>query len=84
MNPRPAPPAPTRYEIRVAGHLDERWSTWFGSDLTICHEDDGTTTLRGLVTDQSELHGFLGKVRDLGVHLVSVTPVATDPSQESR
>jgi hypothetical protein len=25
-----------------------------------------TTTLRGIVTDQAELHGLLAKVRDLG------------------
>jgi hypothetical protein len=47
-------------------------------------EDDGTTTLRGAVTDQAELHGLLTKVRNLGVTLISVTstgPFATD-SQE--
>ena len=42
------------YEISLAGHLDDHWSTWFGG-LTITHEDDGTTTLRVLVADQAEL-----------------------------
>ena len=63
-----------RYEIRIEGHLDQRWSDWFDG-LAISHEDDGTTTLRGGVTDQSELHGLLAKVRDLGAALISVTPV---------
>lgn len=73
MNPRPEPRAPAHYEIRVAGHLDQHWSTWFAG-LAIVHEDDGTTTLRGAVTDQAELHGLLAKVRDLGANLISVTP----------
>jgi hypothetical protein len=60
------------YELRLAGHLDRHWSSWFGG-LEITHDDDGTTTLRGLVADQSELHGLLAKVRDLGATLLSLT-----------
>jgi hypothetical protein len=71
MKPRPAPPGPARYEIRVQGHLDEHWAAWFGG-LTLVREDDGTTTLRGAVRDQAELHGLLAKVRDLGALLLSV------------
>ena len=72
------PDAPAHYELRVEGHLDQHWSAWFGG-LTLTHEDDGTTTLRGLVTDQAELHGLLAKVRDLGATLISVTPDGTGP-----
>ena len=75
MNQRPgshAPPA--HYQVRVEGHLDERWSAWFGGLTLIC-EDDGTTTLRGAVTDQAELHGLLAKVRDLGTTLISVKTI---------
>src|SRR5436190_494256 len=32
------------HEIRVEGHLDERWADWLES-LTFTHETDGTTTL---------------------------------------
>jgi hypothetical protein len=74
MNQRAAARDPRCYELRLAGHLDSRWSAWFGR-LTLTLEEDGTTVLRGPVTDQAELHGFLAKVRDLGVTLVSVTPV---------
>jgi hypothetical protein len=70
----PSPCAPVCYELRIEGHLDQHWSPWFGG-LAITHDDDGTTTLRGVVTDQSELHGLLAKVRDLGVPLLSVTPL---------
>lgn len=73
MTRRPGTHAPVRYEIRVVGHLDDHWSTWFDG-LAISHEEDGTTALRGAVTDQAELHGLLAKVRDLGVTLISVMP----------
>ena len=65
--------APTVYELRLGGHVDEHWSTWFDG-LAIIHQDDGTTTLRGAVADQAELHGLLARVRDLGATLISVTP----------
>jgi hypothetical protein len=71
MTARP-PDAATSYELRIGGHLDEHWSTWFDG-FTLTHEDDGTTTLRGEVRDQSELHGLLARIRDLGATLVSVT-----------
>jgi hypothetical protein len=69
---------PTIYRLRVAGRLDQHWSAWFGG-LTVTHEDDGSTSLTGAVTDQAELHGLLTKIRDLGVTLISVTVV--DPAQ---
>ena len=70
---------PAEYRIRVAGHLDEHWSPWFG-DLTLTHESDGATSIAGVVADQAQLHGLLAKVRDLGVTLLSVQvcePAAT-------
>ena len=63
------------YEIRIQGRLHDRWSTWLDG-LTLSH-DDGTTVLRGPVTDQAALHGLLNKVRDIGLPLLSV--VRTDP-----
>lgn len=59
------------YLLRVEGHLDDRWSTWFDG-MVLLREDDGTTTLRGLVADQAALHGLLARVRDLGTTLISV------------
>lgn len=67
----------SRYEIRVRGHLDDRWSTWF-EGLALSHEGDGTTVIRCRPTDQAGLHGLLRKVRDLGLPLVSVTRTGPD------
>lgn len=65
---------PQLYEIRLKGHLDDRWAEWF-ERLTITLEDNGDTLLTGPVIDQAALHGLLKKVRDLGLSLVSVSQV---------
>ena len=66
------------YEIRVQGRLDDRWAAWFDG-LDLFRADDGTTVLRGPVTDQAALHGLLHKLRDLGVPLHSVTRTEPGP-----
>ena len=65
---------PERYEIRIKGHLDDKWADWFNG-LTITREDNGETLLTGPVADQAALHGLLRKVRDLGMPLLSVSRV---------
>ena len=69
---------PERYEIRIKGHLDDKWADWF-EGLTITREDNGETLLTDPVVDQAALHGVLRKVRDLGMPLLSVSRVR--PSQ---
>lgn len=63
------------YAIRVKGHLDTRWTAWFDG-LTLIADPDGSTLIQGSIVDQAALHGVLQKVRDLGLTLISVTPVA--------
>jgi hypothetical protein len=62
---------PASYEIKVAEQLDARWAKWFG-DLEIVHSPKGETTLCGVIADQPALFGVLGKIRDLGLTLISV------------
>ena len=60
-----------RYEIRLKGHLDDRWADRIG-DVIITLEEDGNTLLTCPVIDQAALHGLLKRVRDLGMPLLSV------------
>lgn len=73
---------PGHYEIRITGHLDNRWADWF-EGMTITLEANGETTLAGMVADQSALHGLLKKVRDLGMPLVSVNRTEPGPTADA-
>ncbi len=68
---------PGLYEIRIKGHLDDRWRDWF-EGLIITLEDNGDTLLTGPIIDQAALHGVLKKLRDSGLPLVSVNPIKND------
>jgi hypothetical protein len=76
----PAPVAPNQlagmdtpriYEIRVEGHLADRWSDWF-EGLTIRNDPNGETILSGPITDQAALFGVLAKIHNLNLILNSV------------
>ena len=69
---------PECYEIRLKGHLDDRWADQF-EHMRFGHASDGTTILTGPVVDQAALYGLLRKVRDLGLPLLAVNLV--DPKQ---
>jgi hypothetical protein len=70
---------PATYEIRLQGHLPERWAGWFG-EVTIGLDEDGTTVLTCPAIDQAALYGLLKKVRSLGLPLLAVHRVEPDPS----
>ena len=65
-------PHPIRYEIRVERHLGPAAAAHFPG-WTVTRASDGTTVLLGTVPDQAALHGFLARIRDLGLTLISVT-----------
>lgn len=69
---------PELYQIRLKGHLDDRWAAWF-EGLILTREGNDETLLTGPVVDQAALHGVLRKVRDVGLPLLSVSRVR--PSQ---
>ncbi len=71
------------YQIRLQGHLDQRWSAWLDG-LAVTHERDGTTLLRGTLTDQAALYGVLIKIRDLGLPLLSVQRVEREQQAQTR
>ena len=65
------------HEIRVEGHLNERWADWL-EGMALTHQCDGTTTLTGPLADQAALHGVLSRIRDLALPIVSVRRVHSD------
>ena len=62
------------YDIRVRDLLDSHWSAWF-EGLTLTSLGNGETLIAGPIQDQAALHGILAKIRDLGLHLLSVVCV---------
>lgn len=67
---------PHVYEIRIEGHLTDRWSDWFDG-LAICSDPNGETSLTGLLTDQAALYGVLSKIHNLNLVLISVLRLST-------
>jgi hypothetical protein len=75
----PVQDKPATYEIRVKGHLPERWAGWFG-EIAIGLEEDGITRLTCPDIDQATLHGLIKKVRSLGLPLISVNRIELNPT----
>ena len=65
---------PVVYQIRITGHFDDTWITWF-SPLVVVNEANGEATLTGAMRDQAELHGLLERVFDLNVTLLAVNRI---------
>ncbi len=72
---------PARYEIRVAGQLDELAVKAFaGLDVST---QGGVTTITGEF-DQAALHGVLERIRSLGLDLLEARRIRGSPEQTSR
>jgi hypothetical protein len=67
------------YHIHIKERLDVHRAAWF-DDLIITHPADGGTRLAGTLADQSALYGLIGKLRDLGLTLISLQAVAAEQS----
>lgn len=83
--PKPDLDRPATYQITVQGHLDERWSDWFGKmTIAVDREGDGRliTTLTGTVADQAALQGMLRALYTLGLSVCSV--MCIEPSDKAR
>jgi len=70
--------SPAVYCIRLQENLEPDWEGWFG-DLAVTQEADGGTLLTGMVADQAALHGLIRKIRDLGLTLVSLQRMESQP-----
>ena len=62
------------YRMVVRGELDDRFAYLFnGLDF---ERIASTTVLSGRVTDQAQLHGYIARVEELGLELVSIKQTA--------
>jgi hypothetical protein len=71
---------PVEYELVVHSELGDRFASAFGGMEV--HAGGGITRIVGLVRDQSQLHGLLDRIRDLGIELVSVNPLVEGQSTD--
>jgi hypothetical protein len=83
-DPQTTPCASAVHEIRLKGHLGTQWTDWFDG-MAVTWEEDGSTTLTGVVADQAALHGLFKRIRDLGLPLLAVNCISdTTITQEKR
>jgi hypothetical protein len=68
--------SPRRYQIVVVGELSRRFARAFEPMAMCC--GGGQTAITGMIVDQSQLHGLLDRVGELGLELVSVTAIADE------
>ena len=62
--------AATRYQIHIQGRVDEVRLTQFAA-VSVCYVNNDTV-ITAVLPDQSALYGFLNRLRDLGVTLLSL------------
>ena len=65
------------YEIAVRGQVGASVVAAL-EGFEVVARDQGGTTLRGRVVDQSGLHGVLNRISGFGLELTHVVPVAED------
>ncbi len=69
-----------RYEIRVAGHIDQRHARFLGcEELRLLPGGDSLLVFRAV--DQAALYGLLTRLRDAGLELTAAAriPVIAEP-----
>jgi hypothetical protein len=67
------------YRLTIEGELSEPAAGVFDGMSLV--REDGNTVLIGLIRDQPELQGFLQRVSDLGLTLLSATVVDEEPGR---
>jgi hypothetical protein len=68
------------YEIRIEGHLKDRWEGWL-EGLRVKREAGGTTMLHGELPDQTALHTVLLKIRNMNLKILSVQQIDEKPTE---
>ena len=71
-----------RYEIRVAGHLDQRRAKSLGCEELRLLPDGGSLLIFAAV-DQAALYGLLTRLRDAGLGLIAAQRLPTAEQAET-
>ena len=61
------------YELVLRGEIGDHFAALF-DDMRLTRSR-GNTVLAGPVRDQAQLHGFIERIQELGIELVSVNQV---------
>jgi hypothetical protein len=68
-----------RYEIRIRGQVGDELASYVGNMTAEVRPVE--TVLRGEVVDQAALHGMLDQVQALGLELIEVRLLTTEPGR---
>jgi hypothetical protein len=71
------------YRIQIASHLGTQWSSWF-ADLEIRNNEDGTTTMQGVLPDQPALWGVLARIQSAGLTLLALERISEPAARDER
>lgn len=78
---------PVVYQIRVQGQLDDLWLGSLNGIIAVkgsAADGSPVTTLTGPIVDQVALRGFLNKLWDLNLTLISVQQVPPGSRENAR
>ena len=65
----------TTYRVIVKGVLKENWSVWLNGEIIDLANDALQTSITVAIPDQAALRGFLNKLWDLNLTLLSVSQI---------
>lgn len=63
------------YEIIIKGFIQEHVKSHWFEELDMTQNESNNTVLIGEFIDQAALYGVLRRIQDLGMELISVTPM---------
>ncbi len=72
MNPHLGINQAATYQIQVQGYVPAHWLDLFEGWQAAFDDEQGVTTLTGLVADQAALHGLLQALYAVGLPILSV------------
>ena len=67
----------TKYQIVIKGYIDQDWADWLGK-MEADYDKDGNTVLVGWIVDNSAFFGFLDRIRDLNLTIISITELGSE------